>query len=571
MCKYLNSIFLKIILVFFAFLVSCIDDEVLPATPIIPTPNPVVSDTVPEPILFPFVVKANVNDLLSWNKESYLYAKTIINNQEISLKLYVDSIFEDSKTAWFVDTLSFVPSDTLKWKIYRPAIVEDMSIQDGTKESLLAFISLNAIGLGSNPEVTFESDIHVLKLLLPAGVAMIECSQGFYSKILLAEASSVQDYVFVAVPDSCQNDINVTLTNSEGIVFRSRRLNIEQSAKLAVDSISLVNFQKLSLKVGTPYSVYLDGNYSGITWLGNNSYAVVDDNFLANGEGWHSFEISLSENGQIDKIDNNAFIASGLPNRDLEGIAYNPSSRRIWLSGERDNVISEHFLSGERTGRTLNTTIFDTAVENAGLEALAYNDITKRYWTTTESGLPMDGGMAHPLRSKTRSNTLRFQSYDADCMEGAQYLYETDKHQKKEYGDLYAFGVPSICALDDGRLLVLERECQMSYVVDGEVGFCYEKLFLVDPTNSKNGDKLSKTLLLELSTSLVVSHKDKSISGELVNYEGMCLGPYIDDSSRVLFFVSDSGENKEFAYSLDSESYISPDTFLPIELTFADE
>ena len=267
----------------------------------------------------------------------------------------------------------------------------------------------------------------------------------------------------------------------------------------------------------------------------------------------------------------NEFIGSGLPNRDLEGIAYNPSSKKMWIAGEQDNVISEHRLSGERTGRVLDTSMFEKACENAGLESLAYNDIAKQYWTTTEAGMRGDGAMATPLGTKRKYNKLRFQSYKADGTISLQFFYETDDYQKNEYGDQYSFGVSALSALDDGRLLVLERECQLSFVENGEIGFCYEKLFLVDPTVYKDGDKLSKELLLELSTSLSASKKTNSIKGEFTNYEGMCLGPYLSEDTRMLFLVSDSRANQSIAYSLDSKPYSFPDVFLPIVLKFEDE
>ena len=284
-----------------------------------------------------------------------------------------------------------------------------------------------------------------------------------------------------------------------------------------------------------------------------------------------TFDIDITREGKISNVVKNEFIGSGLPNRDLEGIAYNPSSKKMWIAGEQDNVISEHRLSGERTGRVLDTSMFEKACENAGLESLAYNDIAKQYWTTTEAGMRGDGAMATPLGTKRKYNKLRFQSYKADGTISQQFFYETDDYQKNEYGDQYSFGVSALCALDDGRLLVLERECQLSFVENGEIGFCYEKLFLVDPTVYKDGDKLSKELLLELSTSLSASKKTNSIKGEFTNYEGMCLGPYLSEDTRMLFLVSDSRANQSIAYSLDSKPYSFPDVFLPIVMKFEDE
>lgn len=215
--------------------------------------------------------------------------------------------------------------------------------------------------------------------------------------------------------------------------------------------------------------------------------------------------------------------------------------------------------------------MFDGASVNSGIEAFTYNDITKKFWVTTEAGLKKDGGNASPARSKQRANTLRFQSYNEDGAVCGQWIYVTDKHQKTTLGNLYSFGVPCLCALDDGRLLVMEREAKFEYVTDGEVAFCHEKLYLVDPISTPEGETLEKTLLLEFPSSLVASESSETLTGEFANYEGMCLGPWLSNGSRVLMLVSDSQGNMSISYSLDSTPYVLPDVFLPIVLKMTDE
>lgn len=572
---------------------SCREDVVEPDVPITPTPLvPVVpADTVPEqpepvdtipeipdvpdpPITFSFVLSATLGDYMTWDIDDSLFVHSSLDDQDIDLILYVDSISEDNKTAWFTEILSFEPSDDMQWSVSRPAICDNFSIQDGTEESLYEFISLSDICYGKSPQVNFCNNIRVLRLTLPEDIETVECVGGFETLISLSTPSSINDQVYLVMPDTCTNLPNVVLRKEDGRVVRSRKITMDdlnQEAIASLVDISLVNHQRISVEAGSPYDTFLRGNFSGITWMGGNRYAIVDDDDIAAGEGWYLFDIDISKDGKITNIEKNEFVNSGLPNRDLEGITYNPTTRKMWLSGEKDNVISEHRLSGERTGRVLDTSMFDKACENAGLESLAYNDIAKQYWTTTEAGMRGDGAMATPLGTKRKYNKLRFQSYKVDGTIGQQFFYETDDYQKNEYGDQYSFGVSALTALDDGRLLVLERECQLSFVENGEIGFCYEKLFLVDPTVYKDGDKLSKELLLELSTSLSASKKTNSIKGEFTNYEGMCLGPYLSEDTRMLFLVSDSRANQSIAYSLDSKPYSFPDVFLPIVLKFEDE
>ncbi len=96
-------------------------------------------------------------------------------------------------------------------------------------------------------------------------------------------------------------------------------------------------------------------------------------------------------------------------------------------------------------------------------------------------------------------------------------------------------GIPAMTALDDGRLVVLEREVYVPtknvldpsfYDVRG-----IANLYVVDPVHDTAGI-LRKNLLTTLDTNWM----------NLANYEGMCLGPTLSDGSRCLVLISDSQE-----------------------------
>ena len=90
------------------------------------------------------------------------------------------------------------------------------------------------------------------------------------------------------------------------------------------------------------------GNYSGITALGNNRYAVVSDKSAKDGFFILHIEID-SIKGRITSLENEGFRSCGLPNRDIEGICYRPSTNTVFISGERDNEVYEYTLDGKRT------------------------------------------------------------------------------------------------------------------------------------------------------------------------------------------------------------------------------
>ena len=273
------------------------------------------------------------------------------------------------------------------------------------------------------------------------------------------------------------------------------------------------------------------GNYSGLTYLGSNRYALVSDK--AEEDGFYVFRIDVdSLSGKILNVVNEGYRSAGLPNRDMEAIAWFPVAGTLFISGEKDNEIYEYAPDGSRTGRKLNMPEeFALATAEYGLESLTYNAVTHRFWTTTESTLPADGRPASP--SNRVCNRLRLQSFGDDMQPSQQYIYEMDKPRARKPSQHYAMGVSELCALDDGRLLVLEREFYSSSAIIPYAGvFC--RLYVVNPMASLPGEMLDKELVAEFDTKLNL------ICQNLANYEGMCLGPTLSDGSRLLIMVSDS-------------------------------
>ena len=121
------------------------------------------------------------------------------------------------------------------------------------------------------------------------------------------------------------------------------------------------------------------GNYSGIAPIGDDRYAVVSDK--ADGDGFYVFRLRIDTvQGRIVEAVNEGYRSSGLPNRDMEGIAYRPSTGTLFISGEADNEVYEYRLDGERTGRRLQVPAeLQQAAPNYGLESLAYDVQARRF------------------------------------------------------------------------------------------------------------------------------------------------------------------------------------------------
>lgn len=272
------------------------------------------------------------------------------------------------------------------------------------------------------------------------------------------------------------------------------------------------------------------GNYSGITWLGGDRYAVCDDKSAT--AGFHLMTIRLdSITGEIEDVRADSFMTSNLPNRDEEGICYVAPTNTLFLSGEGDGQIVEYTLDGQLTGRKLSIPdVFGISYGNRGFEALSYNAKTHRFWATTENTLRADG--ERPSIWKKIANRLRLQSFGDDLQPKEQYWYITDSSAVESIKGKSTLGVSGLAALDDGQVIVLEREVRKT--PKGIGSFVHVKLFVVNPLLQQPGDTLRKQLLTEFRTSINLSKRS------FANYEGICAGPRLADGRQVLLLVADS-------------------------------
>ena len=272
------------------------------------------------------------------------------------------------------------------------------------------------------------------------------------------------------------------------------------------------------------------GNYSGITWLGGSRYAVANDKSPT--AGFYLMTIKTdSISGELLSVREDSFLTSGQPNRDEEGICYMPQTQTVFVSGEADQDILEYNLQGQLTGRKLNIPdIFKTAYPNGSFEALTYQPQTHRFWTTSEFTLKADG--QKPTIEKKIKNRLRLQSFGDDLQPKEQYWYETDSTITKKRKGRSILGVSGLAALEDGRIVVLEREM---YFPKKQIGSCcLVKLYLVNPSRQQSGDVLKKTLLTEFRTKVNLTRRN------FANYEGICVGPKLADGRQLLILICDS-------------------------------
>ncbi len=282
------------------------------------------------------------------------------------------------------------------------------------------------------------------------------------------------------------------------------------------------------------------GNYSGITHIEGDKYAVVSDK--SETDGFFIFKIDIdSVSGEISNVSNLGFHGDSIRNSDCEGIVYRPSSSTFFISRESDNAIAEYDGDGKATGRQMEIPeIYKNAINNYGFESLTYDEQQHLFWTVNESTLSSDGD--HATSTNGVRNVLRIQSFDDELKPRRQFAYMMDAPVTNAEAGNYAMGVSEMTAIDGGRLLVLEREF---YVPKTKIGAYVQcKLYEITPDDSiviapdelisEGTPFIPKRLVHSFTTRLSL------FNHAIANYEGMCLGPALADGSRTLILVSDS-------------------------------
>lgn len=322
------------------------------------------------------------------------------------------------------------------------------------------------------------------------------------------------------------------------------------------------------------------GNYSGIAHLHDDIYAVVSDK--SDSALYFNFRIQVNpKTGELEQVENLGFTER------TDG-TLNDGKPWLWLEKGFDHEAivkvsdSTLVIASEGYCRLKEYPILpisaDTAkvgypqnlwesrwpssdfYPNYNFESLAFDSVHQYLWTIPESTLRKDGqpatpqnGLANRLRlmrlnwgkMKEVSNKEEYSEQESskkDSRYVATYAYQMDQPSTHKKADIYVMGVSELCALPDGQLLVLEREAFIPKIKIG--AFCKCKLYLINPLNSEEFSMkekfssdtpfLKKNLLVEWKTGLSLSKRS------FANYEGMCLGPKLEDGSQVVILLSDS-------------------------------
>lgn len=312
------------------------------------------------------------------------------------------------------------------------------------------------------------------------------------------------------------------------------------------------------------------GNYSGIAHLHDDIYAVVSDK--SDSALYFNFRIQVNpKTGELEQVEKLGFTerTDGILNDgkpwlgqekgfDHEAIV-KVSDSTLVIASEGYCRLKEYPVlptSANAPKISYQQTLWESRwpssdfYPNYNFESLAFDSIRQYLWTIPESTLCKDGQPATPQNGL--ANQLRLMRFDWGKMKEESskkasrymtaYAYQMDQPSTHKKADIYVMGVSELCALPDGQLLVLEREAFIPKIKIG--AFCKCKLYQINPLNSEEFSMeekfsadtpfLEKRLLTEWKTGLSLSKRS------FANYEGMCLGPKLEDGSQVVILLSDS-------------------------------
>lgn len=323
------------------------------------------------------------------------------------------------------------------------------------------------------------------------------------------------------------------------------------------------------------------GNYSGIAHLHDDIYAVVSDK--SDSALYFNFRIQVNpKTGELEQVENLGFtertdgtLNDGKPWLGLEkGFDHEAivkvSDSTLVIASEGYCRLKEYPIlpiSADAAKVGFSQNLWESRwpssefYPNYNFESLAFDSVHQYLWTIPESTLRKDGqpatpqnGLANQLRLmrlnwgkiKEDSNKEEYSEQVSSKKDSrymtTTYAYQMDQPSTHKKADIYVMGVSELCALPDGQLLVLEREAFIPKIKIG--AFCKCKLYLINPLNSEEFSMkekfssdtpfLKKRLLTEWKTGLSLSKRS------FANYEGMCLGPMLEDGSQVVILLSDS-------------------------------
>ena len=236
---------------------------------------------------------------------------------------------------------------------------------------------------------------------------------------------------------------------------------------------------------------------------------------------------------------------------DFESVAWDDANRWVWIGDELDgSICAFHPTTGKRVRAVDVPAVYDAFRYNRSFESLSIRAGGLEMWTCNEDALcrsdavnkigpPVDDG---PRTTREHGSTVRIQKFaratpQADWKPAGQWAYRTDPIGGKNFANKARCGVSEMCCLDDGTVLVLEREMSVKgggFLPVPSFRCRIYQVHFEDATDVSNVQSLhgaaykpvAKRILFDQDTGFAM-------------YEGLCLGPLLADGTRSLLMISD--------------------------------
>jgi len=267
---------------------------------------------------------------------------------------------------------------------------------------------------------------------------------------------------------------------------------------------------------------------SGLTYAGGTSYYAVGDNGATS--IWTASIAVNTATGYVTSGSVTGSISTPQLGTDSEGIAFRSTTNSVFVSDEVASTIKEFSIAtGVQLSSVTVPTVYNNVVNNMGLEGLSLG--AGKLWTANEEALSNDG----PQSTTSTGSWVRLQRFDGTMSLDGQWAYRTDPiSANSPHVSGERSGVSDVLALPTGGLLVLERELGGDPVPDFRL-----RLYEVNFTGASDvvgvGDlslggftAVGKTLLWERTFAAT-------------NFEGLTLGPMLDNGRQSILLVSDNG------------------------------
>lgn len=272
---------------------------------------------------------------------------------------------------------------------------------------------------------------------------------------------------------------------------------------------------------------------SGITFLGGNQFLMVTDSGGLLVRATMGIDLATGAFSATPMLDS-TIVLNPAGGADLEAIAFDVRDGSILVTNEADHSITRYNPDDATLlGSVAVPAIYQQAVGNRSLESLSIDPAGHTLWTANEEALSVDG----PQSTDTEGTVVRLQQFDAQGQPAGQYAYLTRPHRASGASQARN-GVADVIALPNGGLIVMERD------LGGGIPTFQNHFYLVDTTDATDISDLEALDGAEYTT--VQRTHLFTLNAGFSNFEGVALGPRLDNGDYALVMVSDDGGSGGF-------------------------